>query len=208
MGRPSAGNLSFRDGAYDLGMPLRIKPSSLDRVRDTFVDVLFAKERAASLFYNHLFVLAPETRALFRSDLEEQGRMFVEALSRIVTGLDRLEVMLPELEALAVRHVGYGVEERHYAVVGAALLHMVRELSHPKFDADTENAWFEAYGLVSAAMLKATLSGQRAGDASHAHAPNPRPLGHFQATQPASTRPQPMAHQQRTSQTSLRSAPR
>ena len=112
-------------------------PSSLDRVRDSFVNVLFAKERAATLFYNELFALAPETRALFRGDLAEQGRVLIEALSRIVVGLDRVDLMLPDLTALAVRHVGYGVEERHYAVVGAALLHMIRELSRPDFDAET-----------------------------------------------------------------------
>ena len=137
-------------------MPLSLQPTSLDRVRDTFINVLFAKERAAKLFYDRLFTLAPETRALFRDDLEEQGRMFVEALSRIVTGLDRLENMIPELQALAGRHVCYCVEERHYAIVGKALLHMVYELSDPAFDVDTQIAWAEAYGLISKAMIEAS----------------------------------------------------
>ena len=105
-------------------MAVSTNPTSLDLIRDTFVDVMFAKERAATLFYEKLFYLAPETRALFRSDLEEQGRMFVEALAKIVTGPDRLESLLPELKALAVRHVRYGVVEGHYAIVRSALLHM------------------------------------------------------------------------------------
>ena len=130
-------------------------PSSLDRVRDSFVNGLFARERAARLFYDELFALAPETRVPFRDDLDEQGRMLIEALCRIVTGLDRAELMLPDLTALAVRHVRYGVEERHYAVVGAALLYMIRELSGAAFGTETEQAWCEAYGLVSGAMIAA-----------------------------------------------------
>lgn len=137
-------------------MPVSMNPRSLELIRNTFVDVVFARERAARLFYDRLFHLAPETRTLFRSDLEEQGRMFVDALAKIVTGLDRLESMLPELKALAVRHVRYGVEERHYAIVGSALLHMVRELARPRFDTDTERAWSEAYAVVSGAMIEAS----------------------------------------------------
>jgi hemoglobin-like flavoprotein len=153
-------------------MAVSMNPASLDLIRDTFVDVMFAKERAATLFYNRLFYLAPETRTLFRSDLEEQGRMFVEALAKIVTGLDRLESLLPELKALAVRHVRYGVEERHYAIVGSALLHMAQELAWPMFNTGTEQAWSEAYAVVSGAMIEASRpEWQRLARTPSAHAP-------------------------------------
>ena len=133
-----------------------MKPTALELIRDTFVSVLFARERAAGLFYNRLFELAPETRALFHGDMEEQGRMFVETLSKIVTGLDRLDAMLPDVRQLAIRHVRYGVKERHYAIVGSALIHMVRQLSDGEFGAETEQAWIDAYGLVSTAMIDAS----------------------------------------------------
>jgi hemoglobin-like flavoprotein len=131
-------------------------PNQLELVRDSFVQILVDPERAAALFYGRLFELAPDTRPLFRHDMTEQGRRLIEALAWIVTGLSQLDVMLPSLRKLAERHVGYGVEDRHYAIVGRALLHMVTVHGGPRVDAATRQAWTMAYALVSDAMIDAS----------------------------------------------------
>jgi nitric oxide dioxygenase len=95
--------------------------------------MLVEPERTARIFYDRLFELAPETRPLFRDDMARQGRRLVDALARIVTGLSRLEAMLPGLRKLAEGHVRYGVEERHYAIAGDALLHVVADHRRPEY---------------------------------------------------------------------------
>lgn len=133
-----------------------MNPHHVDLIRDSFVQILVDSERAACIFYDRLFELAPDTRPLFRNDMAEQGRLLIDALGRIVTGLSRLDAMLPALRKLAERHVGYGVEHRHYAVAGEALLHMVKVHGGASVDAQTIDAWKTAYALVADAMIAAS----------------------------------------------------
>jgi nitric oxide dioxygenase len=131
-----------------------MNPYQVDLIRDSFVQMLVDSERTARIFYDRLFELAPETRPLFRNDMAEQGRLLVDALARIVTGLSRLEAMLPALRKLAKGHVAYGVEERHYALVGDALLHVVAIYGGP--NPATIEAWMVAYDRVAGAMIEAS----------------------------------------------------
>ena len=54
--------------------------------------------------------------------MEEQGKELMLMANIAVNGLDRLEAIMPSVKLLGVRHVGYGVKDRHYDTVGAALL--------------------------------------------------------------------------------------
>jgi hemoglobin-like flavoprotein len=131
-------------------------PNQISRVRDSFVQILLDPDPAARLFYDRLFELAPDTRSLFRNDMVEQGRQLIEALAKIVTGLSSLDVMLPGLCKLAERHVGYGVEDRHYAIAGDALLHMITVHCGPAIDSTTVQAWKTAYTLIADVMIAAS----------------------------------------------------
>ena len=130
-------------------------PRQIDQIRDSFVHVLFDPERAARLFYGRLFELAPDTRSLFGRDMDEQGRILIRSLATIVTGLARFEAMIPTLRDLAVRHVGYGVEQRHYVTVGIAIVDMLTIVCEDEFDASSRAAWLEAYKLIADTMIAA-----------------------------------------------------
>lgn len=127
----------------------------IDQIRDTFVHVLFDPERAARLFYGRLFELAPDTRALFQTDMEEQGRILIRSLATIVTGLARFDAMAPTLRDLAIRHVGYGVERRHYVTVGVAIIDMLTIVCEDDFDTASRTAWLEAYKRIADTMIVA-----------------------------------------------------
>ncbi len=127
--------------------------AAIDLIRDSFVQVLFARDEAARIFYAHLFAIAPETRALFRDDLTEQGRVLIATLASIVAGLNRLEESAPTIRALGQRHVAYGVLPSHYPAVGAALLHMVTVTGGGTLHPATEVAWRTAYRTIAALMI-------------------------------------------------------
>jgi len=130
--------------------------NQVNLIRDSFVQILLDSDAAARLFYNRLFELAPDTRPLFQNDMAEQGRHLISALAKIVTGLSSLDVMLPGLCKLAERHVDYGVEDRHYAVAGNALLHMVTAHGGLAIDSVTVQAWKTAYALLADVMIAAS----------------------------------------------------
>ena len=89
--------------------PLGAKQKRL--VQESFAKVEPIAEAAAELFYNKLFELDPALKALFKTDIKEQGRKLMATLKLAVKGLDDLEKLVPVLQDLGRRHAGYGAEE-------------------------------------------------------------------------------------------------
>ncbi|MCW3796736.1 globin domain-containing protein [Sphingomonas sp. BN140010] len=130
-------------------------PLQIDLVQDSFALIVPRRTEAAAIFYERLFVLAPETRALFKNDLAEQGRKLMQVLVTIVRNFDDLGPLLDSVDYLAQRHVGYGVRDEHYAIVGEALIETLRECLGVSFDERTERAWGYAYTILSGRMIRA-----------------------------------------------------
>jgi hemoglobin-like flavoprotein len=97
-------------------------PKKVALVQDSFAKFALTSEAAAMLFYDRLFEIAPQTRAMFPDDMIEQRRKLMAMLAAVVKGHGNLEQVLPAASALAKRHVSYGTKAEHYPVVGAALL--------------------------------------------------------------------------------------
>ena len=110
---------------------------------------------AAESFYAHLFRIAPETRGLFVTDLDRQGMKLMDTLAVVVEQVDNWGLLVPALEALALRHTAYGVRPEHYAPTGAALLAMLGDRLGPDWTPDMADAWGRAYDGVQAAMIAA-----------------------------------------------------
>lgn len=85
------------------------------------------------------------------------------ALSTIVASLDDPETLIPELSRLGRRHQEYGVTDRNYEVLGEALLGTLRTTLGNGWTPELEEAWIEAYALISSVMKRA---GQRASGAT------------------------------------------
>jgi nitric oxide dioxygenase len=131
-------------------------PQQIALVRESFAKVVPNKDEAAALFYDRLFAIDPSTRPLFRGDMKSQGAKLMAAIAAVVKSLDRIETMLDDLRALARRHDRYGVQEAHYASVGAALLWTLEQGLGFDFTPEVRDAWATAYGLLSSAMIEAT----------------------------------------------------
>lgn len=127
----------------------------VSRIRADFRRVADDPERLAALFYARLFEIEPDLRGMFRGDLSAQGRKLTAALAIVVHGLDRLDGILATIQALGARHVRYGVEERHYAVVGRALIDTLKTCLGASFDTAAVRAWTIAYGILASAMIGA-----------------------------------------------------
>ncbi len=131
-------------------------PEQVSEIRVSFSKVAPIAEQAAALFYGRLFEIAPEVQPLFKaSDMKEQGRKLMGTLAVVVKGLDDLPTLMPAVEALARKHVGYGVSAAHYAPVGAALLWTLEQGLGEGFTPTVKDAWTTAYGALSGAMIAA-----------------------------------------------------
>lgn len=93
---------------------------------------------------------------MFTGDIARQGRLLMQMLATAVNALDKVQTLMPALEAMAVRHQGYGVKTEHYDAVGAALLWTLRQGLGEAYTPDVDAAWTKTYGFIADVMIGAT----------------------------------------------------
>ena len=133
-------------------------PDQVSLVKESWKMVVPIAEQAAAVFYNRLFELDPSVRPLFKTDLREQGRKLTSMINTVVVGLDRIESLVPAVEDLGRRHVGYGVRDEHYETVGKALIWTLATGLGDRFTEATEAAWVEAYTILATVMKRAAAA--------------------------------------------------
>jgi hemoglobin-like flavoprotein len=130
-------------------------PQQIGLVQQTFEQVAPQAEEVAALFYARLFEIDPSTQPLFTGDMKEQGRKLMQMIGIVVRGLGRLEQLVPAIQDLGRRHVGYGVTDTHYDTVGAALLWTLEQGLKDNFSPEVKDAWATAYGMLADSMKSA-----------------------------------------------------
>src|SRR5207253_10335695 len=93
-------------------------PDQVKLVQESFAKVAPIADQAATIFYDRLFEVAPQVKAMFPTDMIEQRKKLMATLAVVVNGLSNLASALPAASALAIRHVSYGAKPEHYPVVG------------------------------------------------------------------------------------------
>ncbi|MEM7132374.1 MAG: globin family protein [Chloroflexota bacterium] len=124
-------------------------------VQQSFAQILPIAEQVSALFYDRLFQLDPDLRPLFQSDIEEQQKKFIETLEIAVQALNNLQVLVPVLQRLAIRHVDYGARNEHYDTVGNALIWALEQGLGDHFTEEVRDSWSAVYDLISSVMTKA-----------------------------------------------------
>ncbi|MCB0518878.1 MAG: hemoglobin [Lewinellaceae bacterium] len=115
---------------------------------------LLPPELVADTFYSKLFLDHPELRRMFPKQMDEQYKKLVDMLSALVARLDNLEGFQQEIADMAKRHIGYGVQLKHYAMVGDALLWTLEKGLGSDWDKETSEAWFVCYTTIAERMME------------------------------------------------------
>jgi len=121
-------------------------------VKQTWIQVVPIADTAAELFYGRLFELEPEYKALFKNDMTEQGKKLMKTINIAVEALDNLEPLIPVLKQMGADHAGFGVKDRDYNVVGAALLWTLEKGLGEAFTDEVKNAWGAVYEVLASVM--------------------------------------------------------
>ena len=129
-----------------------ITPQQKELVQKTWVMVVPIADKAAELFYGRLFELEPDYREMFKNDMTEQGKKLMKTINIAVEALDDVEPLIPTLKQMGADHVGYGVKDRDYNVVGAALLWTLEQGLGDVFTDEVRNAWGAVYELLASVM--------------------------------------------------------
>lgn len=103
-------------------------------------------------FYERLFTVAPEVRALFPADMARQEAKLANTLSLVMTSLPNLDLLEPGLVELGRRHAAYGATAAQYAVIGDTLIWTIEHSQREPMDEPTRTAWREVYDHLSRVM--------------------------------------------------------
>jgi len=136
----------------------------------------------AELLYRHTFELEPEAIDLFPPDVRYKYRdwtadegadesdvydspalrklfsKYMNAVGCTVAGLNDFAQLVPMLRALGARHISYGVSERHWPLLGRALMLTLRDVLGETFSPEVESAWTMVYGFMSSIMIEGLRS--------------------------------------------------
>ena len=163
--------------------------------------------RLAEVFYQHLFEMAPATRAMFAVDMTEQMQKMTDTLLAAIAQLSTHDT--GELEAVLHRmgrehYQRYQVEPDHYMYIAHALTRAVREVAGWEYTSHLSSCWIAVSQWVTHHMVTGTRSAMEeaaspaqggGGPDRSAAIPSPRPAPVSRAaesTRPADRRRSPM----------------
>ena len=132
-----------------------MEAKTIKLVQESFAKVMPISEQAAAIFYGKLFEKDPSLKPLFRGNMTEQGKKLMRMLATAVNGLTRLDSIVPAVQDLGKRHVGYGVTDQMYDTVGSALLETLEAGLGDAFTPEVRQAWTEVYLLLASVMKEA-----------------------------------------------------
>lgn len=143
-------------------------PRQIALVQQTWRQIQPLADEVATLFYARLFELDPALRALFKNDMRAQGRMLTSVINLAVSQLDRLEKLIPAVREMGQRHATYGVQERYYEIVAAALLDTLAAGLQAAFTAEVKDAWIATYTVLADTMKSGAVGHRPAAEAMYA----------------------------------------
>jgi hemoglobin-like flavoprotein len=119
-------------------------------IRASFENLLPVQETATALFCGRLSALDPELGVLFKDQMKQQSLMAV--MGTVVDNSRCLRGLFPALRDLGRRQDGYGVVDRDYDTVAAALIWTLEQALGADFTAETRKAWMVCYRILSDEM--------------------------------------------------------
>ena len=138
-------------------------PQQIELIKQTWASVGPIADAVPEIFYNRLFEVDPSTKPLFANvDMTRQHTKLLEAIELVADCVDQFEQLAPALHDLGARHVRYGVADRHYDSVGAALIWTLEKGLGEGFTEEVREAWTTAYGHIASTMQQGATSAQAA----------------------------------------------
>jgi len=103
-------------------------------------------------FYEILFERYPQLQRLFSRDRTAQSKMLAGAIAAVLDHLEDAPWLQSTLGSLGAKHVGYGVTDEMYDMVGDALLATLAEVAAEAWTPVVAEQWTLAFGAIASLM--------------------------------------------------------
>ncbi len=135
-----------------------MSPEQLELVAATAAKLDADSRQFGQAFYERLFHLAPDVRAMFPADMTAQSTKLVDELVYLVGAAGDLERFLADARELGLRHAGYGVAAAHFGPVEEALVFALEQALGTDWTEEAAAAWHGLYWLVAESMQQGVSS--------------------------------------------------
>ncbi|MCC3528435.1 MAG: pentapeptide repeat-containing protein [Microcoleus sp. PH2017_22_RUC_O_B] len=136
-------------------VPAKEQRLAVDVLESSFEKIKPRADELVASFYKNLFIAHAEFKPLFANfDLEKQQKKLINALVLVVENLRSPEALVPVLNALGGRQIGYGVIPKYYGPVGDALLMAFEQHLQEDWTPEVKLAWTDAYRAITGLILK------------------------------------------------------
>jgi hemoglobin-like flavoprotein len=140
-------------------------PEQAKIVADSFSKFESRLPELGAAVYDTLFHAAPETRAMFKGDMDLQHRKLVSVIGEFanlrrrsqhflpVTGNGGVAVV-PGIDRLRSGHASAGVKTGHYTLMRNAILKALKGVLGAEFDGRMEEAWGAAFDTLAGTLQR------------------------------------------------------
>ncbi|WP_071673145.1 globin domain-containing protein [Nioella nitratireducens] len=140
----------------DLAAPPRpLSPVQIELIGQSFALVFCKKAEFAKRVYDRFFVLEPEARALFQSNLTRQRAKITQALSLTVRAMSSQAELELLAERLARSHLRYRIGAREMGHMAKAILAAFDDCLGAAFTPDMRGSWQAAFDRFLPMFLSA-----------------------------------------------------
>lgn len=124
-------------------------------LQETFARIKLRSTEFSSRFYKNLFTDYPELRPLFTyTSMETQEKKLMIALVSVINNLRNLSYLESILKDMGEKHVGYGVVQSYYPMVGATLLKTLESFLGLEWTPQVKQAWEDGYEAIANLMMQ------------------------------------------------------
>jgi hemoglobin-like flavoprotein len=132
--------------------------ASLLRITANYETLADRMPELASAFYDRLFEVLPQSRALFKIDIALQSQHLAAALALIVRNLRFMDALEQPLRELGVHHARVGVRPEQYPIVCRAMIDTIQAGSGARWSPQLESDWSAALEVVSRVMMEGAFA--------------------------------------------------
>ena len=128
--------------------PQILTSSEIKLIKKSWEQIQEDPNKVRRLFYTKIFEIAPEAKELFR-DSFLNFKSLPDSFLFMFEHLENLEMEIPRIKRLGLKHKTYGVKKKHYPIGQTALLWSFQQIMRTKFTIDMMNAWAKLFDYMA-----------------------------------------------------------
>ncbi|MEM9848720.1 MAG: globin domain-containing protein [Bacteroidota bacterium] len=136
-------------------MTLLMTQQEIQLVQESVTELMPRTQQMGEALYARLFEIAPELKALFKTDIPQQSRKLMSIIIHVIANLDQMDHLEEELQDLSAKHSTYNITASDYEVLKEAFLWTFAQEMGENWTDELSKAWAAAYDILAKVMMEA-----------------------------------------------------